>query len=81
MDATRAHRLRASLSRLSTVLADIGRASVERSGARCPHRDRKSRCQYPGDCRNQVAAGDGVVCGGDALLRWEGPEGPVESRQ
>jgi len=65
-----------ALARLAAELAGVAQDVEASARARCPHRGVRSRCAYPGACRNQAALPHGgQVCSGDAQVRFA-PETP-----
>lgn len=63
--------VRSAFGRLTAVLTDVASTADRSVRERCPHRGVRSRCHYRARCRNQVKAAADVVCGGDALVRFD----------
>lgn len=60
-------KIRASLAKLSEVLAGIARTADEKNRERCPYKTVELSCTYVAGCRNQLRAFDAIHCGGDHL--------------
>ncbi len=76
-DRADADRLRASMSRLMDIYADISRTAAAPGQTRCPYKDARARCTAKFPCRNQYykIVGEKAICTGsddlDYRLAWE----------